>query len=150
MGCSREVAGGTHSTKCSSQCKLPIRDWARGSHSWARRVAHCPRREHTSSPCCATRLKINTDFAITCELRVLFTGADFHFSWSVPAYPYCCGWTAEVLLPRMGGGMLDKRYHIKGLQKSPFSPSPLLTLSAFSAQDANLHGLLSTSSRRLE
>lgn len=26
MGCSREVAGGTHSTKCSSQCKLPIGD----------------------------------------------------------------------------------------------------------------------------
>lgn len=109
MGCSREVAGGTHSTKCSSQCKLPIGDWARGSpHSWARRVAQCPCREHTSSPCCATRLKINTAFAITCELRALFTGADFHFTWSVPAYPYCSGWTAEALLPMRGEGCWTK------------------------------------------
>lgn len=151
MGCSREVAGGTHSTKCSSQCKLPIGGWARGSpHSWARRVAHCPRREHTSSPRCATRLKINTAFAITCELRALFTGADFHFTWSVPAYPYCSGWTAKALRPMVGGRDAGQKISYKRIQKSPFSPSPFLTLSAFSAQDANLHGLLSTSSRRLE
>lgn len=124
MGCSREVVGGTHSTKCSSQCKLPIRDRDRRSpHSWAMWVSSLsalwaqiinvlcyPTKKkyifcrHLWAPCTFHRSRLSL-YSISSSLSILL--------WMN------CWCSAER-------GMLDKRYHTERYQNPSFPQTPFL------------------------
>lgn len=82
MGCSREVAGvhiqqnAAANANCPSETEpvdLLIPELA--ELLTVRAASTHPHR--------AVRLKINTAFAITCELRALFVGADFHLFYLI-------------------------------------------------------------------
>jgi len=149
MGCSREVAGGTRSAEGGSQRKLPSGDGERGApHSRAPspasslpvRAASTERRRLR-----CIRPKINASLAVTCELRALRTEADFHFTWSVPAYRYCSGWTAAAL-PRDGCWTKDvtsKDIKIPLSPQAPFLPSApsLHKMSIYTGSSAHRHGV---------
>lgn len=149
MGCSREVVGGTHSTKCSSQCKLPIRDRDRRSpHSWAMWVSWLSAlwAQIINVRCYPTKKKY-----IFCSH--LWAPRTFHRSrlslYSISSSLSILLWM-NCWCSAERGMDAGQKVSYKKISKPLLSPSPLLTFSAFSAQDVNLHGLLSTASRRLE
>lgn len=119
--CSREVVGVTHSTKCSSQCKLPIRDWDRRSHPWAVWVssASALQARITNVLCYQTKNK----YLFCNHLWALSTFHSSRLSFylissnlSILFWMNC--WCSAVRR------MLDKRYHIKGYKALFFPQAP--------------------------